>query len=98
MSTIHVELTDHFRTFVEAQVSSGRFKDANDVLHEGLRLLEKREAVDREKLDQLRELAEEGFRELDLGLGITIRSREELDALLQGLLQEAQSRAQKESA
>lgn len=98
MSTIPVELTEHFRQFVEAEVASGRFKDANDVFSEGLRLLEKREAIDRNKLEQLKELADEGFRELDQGLGISINSREELDALLKGLLQAAQLRFQKESA
>jgi antitoxin ParD1/3/4 len=82
MSTISVELTDHFRTFVEAQVASGRFKDANDVLHEGLRLLEKREAIDREKLELLRTLVNEGLTQLDQGQGISVHNRKELRALI----------------
>lgn len=98
MATIHVELTEHFRQFVDSQVANGRFQDASQVLYEGLRLLEERVDANRDKLEQLRELAEEGFRELDQGLGISISSRAELDALLQGLLQAAQLRVEKESA
>ena len=37
-------LTDHFNEFIEKQVKSGRYGSASDVVREGLRLLERREA------------------------------------------------------
>lgn len=46
MSTYHsVALSDHFATFVENLVSSGRYGSPNDVLVAGLRLLEEHEAT-----------------------------------------------------
>jgi antitoxin ParD1/3/4 len=38
-----VSLGDHFTSFVEAQVSTGRYGSASDVLRAGLRLLEDQE-------------------------------------------------------
>jgi antitoxin ParD1/3/4 len=38
-----ISLGDHFEDFVDAKVSSGRFKNASEVLRAGLRLLEAEE-------------------------------------------------------
>jgi antitoxin ParD1/3/4 len=38
-----VSFGDHFATFIESQVSSGRFNSASDVVRAGLRLLEEDE-------------------------------------------------------
>jgi antitoxin ParD1/3/4 len=51
-----ISLGDHFSDFIDAQVSSGRFGTASEVVRAGLRLLEEREA----KLTKLRELIREG--------------------------------------
>jgi antitoxin ParD1/3/4 len=51
-----VSLGEHFNGFIEAQVASGRFASASDVIRAGLRLLEENEA----KLERLRELIREG--------------------------------------
>jgi antitoxin ParD1/3/4 len=47
---------EHFREFVEAQVSQGRYANASDVVRAGLRLLEEHEA----KLEALRNALIEG--------------------------------------
>jgi antitoxin ParD1/3/4 len=39
-----VNLSDHFRMFIDAQVKTGRFGSASEVVREGLRLLEERQA------------------------------------------------------
>lgn len=43
--TIRVELGDRFEALVADLISSGRYASAEDVLRDGLRLVEEREAV-----------------------------------------------------
>ena len=45
MPTRNVVLTEHQASFVEQLVSSGRYQNASEVLREGLRMIERREAV-----------------------------------------------------
>jgi len=51
-----VTLSDHFAGFINTLVESGRYGSASEVLREGLRLVEAREA----KLDALRQALIEG--------------------------------------
>ena len=51
-----VSLGDHFASFVERQVSEGRYSNASDVMRAGLRLLEEHES----KLAALRAALIEG--------------------------------------
>ena len=51
-----ITLSEHFATFIEEQVSEGRYGNASEVIRAGLRLLEEREA----KLDALRRAINEG--------------------------------------
>jgi antitoxin ParD1/3/4 len=44
MPTRNVVLTDHQHEVIETLVSSGRYQNASEVLREGLRLIEQREA------------------------------------------------------
>ena len=39
-----ISLGDHFEDFVDAKVSTGRFKNASEVIRAGLRLLEEEES------------------------------------------------------
>lgn len=67
MPTRNVVLTDHQQEVVESLVQSGRYQNASEVLREGLRLVEQREAEDEAKLAALRNAAEAGWRDLDAG-------------------------------
>jgi len=59
--SIPLTLDEHFETFIESQIRSGRFKDANDVVREGLRLLEDREAEARAQMEALRAEIQKGL-------------------------------------
>ncbi|HEV2817208.1 MAG TPA: type II toxin-antitoxin system ParD family antitoxin [Allosphingosinicella sp.] len=47
-------LGSHFETFVRRQLKSGRFASASEVVREGLRLMEEREAEREARLEALR--------------------------------------------
>jgi antitoxin ParD1/3/4 len=79
MPTRNINLTEHFNTFVESQVSSGRFGNASEMVREALRLLEEYELVREAKLNALRQAAKQGFGEIDQGRGITLNSKKALD-------------------
>ncbi len=72
MPTRNVNLTGRYDEFVVGQVTSGRFKNASEVVRAGLRLLEQQNREDEEQLALLRSLAAEGFDELDQGRGTAI--------------------------
>ena len=67
MPTRNVVLTDRQDKLVDRLVGSGRYQNASEVLREGLRLVEQREAVDAAKLKALRKAAAAGFGALDRG-------------------------------
>jgi len=53
-------LGTHFEDFVQRQVKSGRFASASEVVREGLRLIEEREAEREARLEGLRSAIERG--------------------------------------
>ena len=67
MATRNVVLSQHQHELVESLVESGRYQNASEVLREGLRLLERREAEDTARLAVLRDAVEEGCSQLTAG-------------------------------
>lgn len=67
MPTRNVVLTEHQASLVDALVRSGRYQNASEVLREGLRMVERREAEDAAKLEALRAAARAGAAAFDRG-------------------------------
>lgn len=67
MPTRNVVLTERQAALVDALVESGRYQDASEVLREGLRLVETREAAEKAKLEALRAAAQVEFSAVDRG-------------------------------
>lgn len=67
MPTRNVVLTDRQASFVEQLVSSGRYQNASEVLREGLRLMEQREAEEAARLVALRNAVQVGVSDVDAG-------------------------------
>ena len=67
MPTRNVVLTDYQSGLVEKLVASGRYQNASEVLRDGLRLVESREAEEQARLKALREAARIGIADIDAG-------------------------------
>ena len=67
MPTRNVVLTERHEALIEALVQSGRYQNASEVLHEGLRLVENREADEAAKLEALRAAVDVGLAAIDRG-------------------------------
>jgi antitoxin ParD1/3/4 len=67
MPTRNVVLTDHQASLVEQLVTSGRYQNASEVLREGLRLVEQREAEDAYRLESLRAAVQVGTADIAAG-------------------------------
>lgn len=64
---MNVSLTDELAGFVKAKVSAGRYASSSEVVREALRLMEKAERQETEKLQFLRTAWQEGFDSGDAG-------------------------------
>lgn len=85
MPTRNVVLTEHQEELIEALVEAGRYQNASEVLRDGLRLVEQREAEDEGKLKALRAAARVGVSALDLGEFKEFESILDLQAYLSDL-------------
>jgi antitoxin ParD1/3/4 len=92
MPTRNVVLTAHQSDLVEALVRSGRYQNASEVLREGLRLIERQEAIEAAKLKALRAAVDVGWRDLEAG-----RYREVAEEDLDSYLDELEARAEHRS-
>jgi len=85
MPTRNVVLTEHQSTLVDSLVSSGRYQNASEVLREGLRLVEQREAENASRLQALRDAIQVGVGDIKAGRAKTFDSAESLTSHLQAL-------------
>jgi antitoxin ParD1/3/4 len=67
MPTRNVVLTERQEQLIEVLVHSGRYQNASEVLRDGLRLVEQREARQAASLAALREAAAVGIEALERG-------------------------------
>jgi antitoxin ParD1/3/4 len=85
MPTRNVVLTERQEELIEALVKSGRYQNASEVLRDGLRLVEQREAENEGKLKALRAAARVGVGALDRGEFKEFESIRDLQAYLNDL-------------
>lgn len=85
MPTQTVVLTEHQEEIIENLVRSGEYRDASEVVAEGLHLIEQREAENAAKLEILRDAARTGFAALDQGNFKQFETIGDLQAYLSGL-------------
>ena len=67
MPTRNIVLKDHQTTLVERFPTSGRYQNVSEVLREGLRLVEHREARDACRLEALRAAVQVGTADIAAG-------------------------------
>src|SRR5258708_5511388 len=85
MRTRNIVLTQHQSDLGEQLVESGRYQNASEVLRDGLRLIERREADEKAKLKALREAARVGIADMEAGRFHSFDSPETLRKHLRGL-------------
>jgi antitoxin ParD1/3/4 len=91
MPTRNVNLTDHYDTFIETSIATGRFSNASEAVRAGLHLLERQEAEDRAKIEWLRGTTREAFAELDRGEGVALSSADDIDALVNSAIKDGRA-------
>jgi antitoxin ParD1/3/4 len=92
MPTRNIVLTKHQEELIATLVESGRYQNASEVLRDGLRLVEQREAEDAGKLKALRAAARVGVAALNRGEFKEFASIEDLSAYLNDLSEKVISR------
>ena len=80
-----VELNPAFEKLVQEKVESGLYRDADEVVRDALRLLDRQIRIDEEKLEALRAAVQLGVDDVEAGRYIEMSSEEELDALFESL-------------
>jgi antitoxin ParD1/3/4 len=67
MPTRNVVITDHQAAFIDRMVKVGRYQNASEVLREGLRAVEQREAENAARLKALRAAVQVGIDDIEAG-------------------------------
>jgi antitoxin ParD1/3/4 len=87
--TRNVVLTDHQADLIERLVASGRYQNASEVLREGLRLIEGRDAEEQARLEALRGAARLGIADIEAGRYRSFETSEALERHLDSLADES---------
>ena len=95
MPTISVVLTKRHADMIDALIESGHYQSASEVLREGLRLVEQREAETARKLEAMREAVRVGAEALDRGEYKHFECFEDLEACLDDLAEKVISESAK---
>jgi len=67
-SARNISLGEHFETYIKKKVESGRYNSASEVVCDGLRLLEERDAMEDTRIARLRDQIEKGVDQARTGL------------------------------
>lgn len=89
MPTRNVVLSEHQARLVKRLVKSGRYQNASEVLREGLRLIEDREAANAARVEALRLAADRGIADIKAGRFLAFGSGAELDQHLSAAADQA---------
>lgn len=89
MPTRNVVLTDHHERLIESLVGNGRYQNASEVLREGLRLVEQREAEDAAKIEAFRAAVQEGIDDIEAGRYVEFKDSASMRAYLSAVADEA---------
>lgn len=92
MPTRNVVLTDHQAALIERLVTSGRYQNASEVLREGLRLIETRDAEDAAKLAALRAAVQVGIDDIEAGRCRTFESDADIERFVHDLTEDVLAR------
>ncbi|CCV12534.1 type II toxin-antitoxin system ParD family antitoxin [Mesorhizobium sp. STM 4661] len=92
MPTRNVVLTEHHQEVIDRLVETGRYQNASEVLRDGLRLVEQREAREKARLAALREAARIGFQDIEEGRLRDVRD-DSLEEFMSSLGERASVRA-----
>lgn len=87
MPTRNVVLTDTQAKFVEHMVAAGHYQNASEVLREGLRLVQARQAEQAAKLAALREAVAVGRADIEAGRYIEFNDAASLRSHIHGISQ-----------
>lgn len=87
MTEIH--LSDDDKAFIEEQVKDGRYKDADEVVAAGLRLLGSEEG----EIQELRRLIQQGIDDVDAGRVMAFNSAEEMTTHILQMAEERKNAA-----
>lgn len=88
-------LTEHQSRLIERLVESGRYQNASEVLREGLRLVEARQAEEQARLEALVASAEIGIADIAAGRYRDFTADEALDEHLSSLAASALERGRR---
>ena len=93
MATRNVVLTKRQEKLIASLVESGRYQNASEVLRDGLRMVEHREAEDATKLKALRDASRVGTAALDRGEFKEFDDIEDLQSYLNDLSEKVISKS-----